>query len=384
MTTLCVRHPRSIEQYAGAWAISLAVHGLALCLFLALVTTLHLPPDPNIFRWDVALVNTPEPEPETAPAQLESAPSHPISDRSLKSSELTASRSRTVPVEAQPIPTPVDQAETVQVIERAKSVKSVQTVQMPKPVTRQEMETVTAIPQEIPVSEVQQTRESSTVVSQPVQTAATAVQTPATTAMSAGVESSAIAREARPLRETALVPSTRMTYQDPVVTHNQRVTVAPGTGTEHSLVETQPLASRPRVEAKIIQEPTRQAVPDKTGAVKANGPVEMRRSKPAFIKLEASPERSASFRWLTEAIKRSETQRRPIADHEGTTHFRITMRQDGRTVHLLDLSVAESSGHPQVDRAAADLIRRSFPIELTEPMAQSQVRIDLPVTIHTN
>ena len=384
MSMLSIRHPQSMDQYIGAWAVSVAAHGLALGLFVALVTTLHLPPDPNLFRWEVTMVETPEQAAETASAQLEATPPPPVPDRLQESPALATPPSRTVPVQAQQIQRQIEKVETVQVIERTNRIETVRTVHMSKPIAHQEIESVTALPQEVSVSDAQPTLESAPVINQPLQTTAKAVQTPLKTATRATVDNPAISRETRSVQEAAIVASSSMPHQTSVVTHDQPAKSDSETGLQHIQVETRSLATRPLAEAKAVLEPSRLPVPDKTGAVKTDGSVGMRKNKPAFIKLEASPERSASFEWLTEAIKRSETRRRPFADHEGTTHFRITMRQDGRTMHLLDLSVTESSGYAQVDRAAADLIRRSFPIELTEPLAQSQVRIDLPVTIHTN
>ena len=378
----CTGSPTAPRYCLEAWAYSSLLHALLFVLALGFVTSLRLPPDPLLFRLEVALTETPEPNHDNAPSEPRSSPSPPpVADRPKMAPPPQASPAA---VETRPTINSVARTESLQTIERVQTLETARPVQTTQPIVRQEARSITALPRETASLTAPPIQHMDSTVNVPIQRSDAVVRESEPSTSSETVESQTVTRESYPARESQVVASTPQSRDRQVISHDEPIMSSSGNGLERTRVETRASINRPSVEAKAIAPSSKPSEMDAVGVAKHATPPGTPKSKPSFVNIDSSPARSTSFGWLAEAIKRSERQRKPVADHEGTTRFHITMRQDGLTVNLLELSIVESSGYLQVDRAAADLIRRAFPIELTETLSKSQVRVEMPVTIHTN
>lgn len=100
------RRPAS-RRYARGWALSLLLHGLCLAGAVLLVSDLRLAPQPEPFRWEVALVNSPSlnasaPQPAARPLQPVEKPTA----RPLRPVAQPVQKDRTPPVAAAAVPPP--------------------------------------------------------------------------------------------------------------------------------------------------------------------------------------------------------------------------------------------------------------------------------------
>jgi protein TonB len=69
VTTLSLHDPRTALRYAEGWATSIFVHGLVVAAAVLLLSDLKLAPQPEPFKWEVAMVQEVVPQPvETPPA----------------------------------------------------------------------------------------------------------------------------------------------------------------------------------------------------------------------------------------------------------------------------------------------------------------------------
>lgn len=198
MTTLSMRHPQDNQQHLHGWAASFLIHGVAVALSVALVSSLRLPPEPKVFKWDVAVVERPSPVPaeETAPADPVPAPTAPTP---VPPKPMTKAQSQ-----------PVESRQVVQAVER---VEAVQTVRSVEPVVQQEVRSATPIMRERLAATEPAPRQSAPVVDRPVQSVEAAPQTlPAAHETTPVVESSPV----------PLAPETQVVAVAPVVRQEAR------------------------------------------------------------------------------------------------------------------------------------------------------------------
>jgi len=57
--------------------------------------------------------------------------------------------------------------------------------------------------------------------------------------------------------------------------------------------------------------------------------------------------------------------------------LRAVIREDGQ---LMDLEVAESSGHQVLDLAALEIVRQASPLKLLHDLGQPQVVVQVPIS----
>ena len=152
MSTLSMRHPQDIQQHLQGWTVSFLIHGVAVALSVALVSSLQLPPEPKVFKWDVAVVERPSPIPaeETAPADPVPAPTAPT------------------PVTPKPMKAQAPPVESRQVVQAVERVEAVQTVRSVEPVIQQEVRSATPIMHEQLAATELAPRQSAPVVNRPV------------------------------------------------------------------------------------------------------------------------------------------------------------------------------------------------------------------------
>ncbi|MGH7206125.1 MAG: TonB family protein [Nitrospiraceae bacterium] len=300
MNALSVSRLGETRQYAQGWAFSLLVHALGISAAIALVADLRLAPQPEPFRWDVSVVETPTPQQPDKPTPSQAKPT-PASPK---------------PVERQPVdPQPVTQ-----------TVQTVQTVQQ---VVRQQI-----------VREVRPVVQATSQQTVPVET------------------QSVVSPEPYPVETEQASP---VVSEAPVTSASPAAT--PGTPS---------VVSRPVVEAipspAVVQERT--VVRDSAQAAVKELPI---RSAPAT---------KADYSWLAEALwnRVEQLKRYPhiarMNRWEGKVVLRAVIREDGR---LMNLEVAESSGHSVLDRDAMEIMKQASPLKLKHPLGQPQVVVQVPI-----
>lgn len=284
MNTLALHRPGDNRHYVQSWVFSVLLHGAAVSAAIALVADLHLAPQPEPFRWDVSVVET--------PMQSDNPPPAPTETR---------------PVEPQPVTLPAQQVVRQEVRQEVREVRPV----------------------------VQTTIQSTQVVNRTVQ----AVDTPQTVPVE--TTEAVTTSEALPVAREAEAPLT-----PPVMA--ETLSASPPEPT---------VVSRPVVEA--TQPAVRQ------------------------LPVRSAPATKVDYGWLAEALwsKVEQLKRYPhmarMNRWEGRVVLRVVIREDG---HLLDLAVAESSGHSVLDQDALEILRQASPLKLKHPLGKSQVVVQVPIS----
>ena len=95
------------------------------------------------------------------------------------------------------------------------------------------------------------------------------------------------------------------------------------------------------------------------------------------------PATKVDYGWLADALW-SRVERLKRYPHmarlnrwEGRVVLRVVIREDG---HLLDLAVAESSGHSILDQDALEILRLASPLTLKQPLGKPQVVVQVPIS----
>ncbi|MBI4401317.1 MAG: TonB family protein [Nitrospirae bacterium] len=303
MNSLPWHCPAETQLYLRGWALSTLVHGLAAGAAVALMADLRLAPQPEPFKWDVSVIETPTPQPIDKPTPPQSKP-------------------------APPTPPPTE----TQVIEPQPVMQAVQTVQAVQQVIHQE------------VQEVRPVVQATQVVNRTVHT----IETPQQTV---------------PMATTgAIVPVTQPAIADA------------GLSAQHE----PSVISRPAVEATqaaaMVQERTvtREAI---------NAPIEQASARE--LPVRSAPATKVDYGWLAETLwgRVEQLKRYPhmarMNRWEGRVVLRVVIKEDGQ---LLDLAVAESSGHSVLDQDALEILRQASPLTLKHPLGKPQVVVQVPIS----
>lgn len=314
------------------WAFSMSVHGLLIGMAIVLLTEIP-PPPPPVFKWDLAVVQPPPPAAEPAPEPPVESPPPPTPQ------PVTPPKPKQVQVaKAQPVVRQVQQVQERQPVQQVQPIQEslpVQTAQAIQQVTSQRVEAVTAVAEVMQQEVVEQTTPQVEAVS-PSQPVATA---------------EAITRQAEPVAEVAAV-----------------VNEAPAVESVPA-----PIEAPQQVQPAIIQRP-----------------VEVARER-VTVKhrdIHARPNERPDYGWLSQALWSSVDQRKRYPSEakrnrwEGRVILRLTIEQHGAALHLLDVSLEESSGHSVLDRHTLDIVRNAFPLTVKHQLAQSKLQLDLPFSYH--
>ena len=95
------------------------------------------------------------------------------------------------------------------------------------------------------------------------------------------------------------------------------------------------------------------------------------------------PATRADYGWLVESLwnRVEQLKRYPHVARmnrwEGRVVLRAVIREDGE---LIELNIAESSGHSVLDRDALEILRKASPIKLKHPLGQRQVVVQIPIS----
>ena len=334
MNALPLPQPGDARTYAQSWAFSVLLHGLAVGVSITLAADLKLDPQPEPFKWEVSVVESPRPKPLDTPAPSQPKPV-PVAP---------------TPVETRPVETqPVIHSVQVQAVQTAQQVVSREMAREVSPV-------------------VQASTQPTQIVSRTVQT----VQAPQPAVP--GATEAIMAADARPVaKETAVVPTSRTATQH-VLTPDSPLSPA-----EPSVIS-RPVVEEPRAPATAPEVVSRTEPLAHATATRA--PIEPY-SSAAPRTAEAprqgiDPEVLAFLHLVRRKVE--EAKDYPLAARrmriEGTSTVRFTLLPDGSN-GAIDLK--RSSGSSILDDAAVSAIRRALPLKPPAAAGNTPLQLDIPI-----
>lgn len=218
----------------------------------------------------------------------------------------------------------------------------------PQPVVQTVQRTVQQVVRQEIVREVRQVVQA---VSQPAQTLSRTGQT-IQAETSAATPTEAVAAAVVETSPTATQPS--------------------GTVTRQVVSGAAPVSTSPPA---VVSKPASEAGQASAAAIEQAGTKE--------IPVRSAPATKADYGWLAEALWRRVEQLKHYPHlarmnrWEGKVVLRAVIGEDGQ---LLNLAVAESSGHSVLDHDALDVMRRVSPLKLKHPLGKPQVVVQVPIS----
>ena len=321
------------------WVASMLLHVLAVGISIFLFTELKPAAEQEPFHWEISLAQMAPPSPQVEPSPVPPQPK---------------------PVVQPPAPPSPKAVETKPVVQR---VQTVQTVQKVEQVVRQEEVAVQktnpvieSIAQHAePVHQERHTEHTTEAIQQ-----AEAVEVPVATVTTP----SPVSQPAPVIQPEPAAVTEVATHHEPVVTNAPVVAEAPV------------LNQQPVVESSPSQAGEAPARVEQTAPLVASQfPVERRAA--------VTPQTKADYSWLTqELLSRLERSKRypylaRMNRWEGRVVIQVVVRNDGQVVNL---KIAESSGHAILDNDAMEWIREISPLHLKHPLGQSQVAFEVPLS----
>ena len=396
MNTMLKRDPGSLRRHLESWTASILLHGLTVGMAILLVSGLELDPQPEPFRWEVSVVELASSTGDNSPAPTDSKP-HPVPPGSERVERRL--------VETQPGIQTV-QTQTMGDIKRREPIVR-QPVQRQvthvRPV-RSTLHQMQVVARTIHSIEARQRRghaitepthvlKPQAVVREPeiVEPARGAQAVPqqiiASPRTIAPLESSVVSRQVqdKPQRKVqTLAKAGALAKPSPEVQANVVVRAAKLAETVAKRVTTQ---TRSTAEASVIAQPVLQSaqalsVPHEPHTIDAAKQVITQtaiNTQPATSRPASKPD----YGWLADALYRKidHLKRYPsvarLNQWEGRVLLRAAIRADGQ---LVDLDVAESSGHPVLDQDALEIMQRASPLELKHALGKPQVVVNVPIS----
>lgn len=315
--------PRSgiqIEAHSLGWLVSILLHGAVALIVLILVTQAQLSPQGEPFKWNVAMVSPTQPvTPTASPPHQSTAPSVPPPPKTP-----TSPVQQNAPAQPLAAPQPLAQQATPSITEQ-----TTVTPMVAEPPTPTPLEPVT-----------------------PLQSAAPT------------------ARSAEPIRHEAVVQ--RAPEASPIQKPAEEPPIVPVPSDTHTAPSTPSATpvSPPIQTGTLSQTPTplTDAVPAQTAAI-AQAP--------------ANAPMKRDYGWLSEAILRrvEGLKRYPASARaeraEGKVVVKAVISEDGS---ISEMEVFQSSGHPDLDKAAMDTMKQAAPFHLPHPLGQPRMTIKIPMS----
>jgi TonB family protein len=344
VSTIDLQHPSEVPAYLRGWAISFLVHATAVALGIALVSDLRLAPRPEVFKWDVAVLDPPKPMQQEQPKPSKPQP------------------------QAAPAPSPLKPAKA-QPVEQEPVVQTVQAVQRVEHVVHREVRTVAES-----APSVERTAES---LAKPAYTSQAVVQTGTVvtkgsqvseSASVASTKSQAVTHEATAISknhvtETVVSTSEPAAVSQPLIAAIQTAATSGAPATDRQVVARQPSPpTAPLVAPKALKE----------------------------VPLHSTPAAKADYSWLADALYKSVEQHKGYPHlartnrWEGQVTMMIVLGQAGPSLDLLDVKVVESSGYTLLDTHALEVIRGVFPLQVKHRLQQARVSVRVPISFRIN
>jgi len=397
VNTMLKRDPGSLRRHLESWTASILLHGLTVGVAILLVSGLELDPQPEPFRWEVSVVELASSTGDNSPAPTDSKP--------------------------QPVPPGSERVER-RLVETQPGIQTVQTqtmgdIKMREPIVRQPVQRqvthvrpvrstlhqMQVVARTIHSIEARQRRghavtepthvvKPQAVVREPeiVEPARGAQAVPqqiiASPLTIAPLESSVVSRQVqdKPQRKVqTLAKAGALAKPPPEVHANEVVRAAKLAETVAKRVTTQ---TRSTVEASVIAQPVLQSAPALPVPHEPPRTIEAAKRVITQTTINTQPATSRptskhDYGWLADALYRKidHLKRYPsiarLNQWEGRVLVRAAVRADGQ---LVDLDVAESSGHPVLDQDALEIMRRASPLELKHALGKPQVVVNVPIS----
>ncbi len=352
VSALSVNHSILTSRSWG-WVASLTAHLIVVASIAFFMADLRHALQPEPFRWDISMVQPPVPQIANKPSTPHPTPIPPKISEPLTPPKRAASSAHEQPI--------TKTQQTTQVIQSKPQVMH-QEVRATEPV--KQIETVAAnatysqpiYEQEVDVKSVER----------PVVTPEPLAQsdTPPLIDHSSNVVAKAAAVESEQgIKTTDSSPIERVSLSD----HSVETIHTP-------LSESSPVDAEVPVIQKVSpieQSPVPPAVVEPTLQASIQ-------STPAQVKHVTKPD----YGWLVDALwsRVERFKRYPYIARtnrwEGMVVLEAVISKEGE---LLNLRVAESSGHQLLDQDAMDVMRKSCPLHLEHPLGRSQVVVNIPI-----
>ncbi|HSE59725.1 MAG TPA: TonB family protein [Nitrospiraceae bacterium] len=371
MSSMSLAPRANAVRHTHGWTTSVLVHSLALGAAFAMMTNLKPEPSPDIFHWEVSMVQAPDPQPAPEPTPPTHAPQPPA-----------PKQPPVKPARPQPVAQPVTHVvKTIQPVQQIVKQQSVTAVQPLTPVTTSTPQSVAPVSQE--VQTVERTQELV-----PLESAETV---PLATHHTAEV------RESAEVKEMPVMPTQAASaVAQEVVTESQEVVT-------ESVVAAVP--TRPVVSQQIVEAPATQAIeapPVSTptiSEVAQTAPVVQQQPSPVQeakllpqggeptetkqVPVRSAPATKADYGWLVEALwgRVEQLKHYPhlarLNRWEGKVILRAVIKDDGE---LLSVDIVSSSGHAILDKDAVEILRKASPLHLKHPLGKPQVMVQVPIS----
>lgn len=382
----------------SAWGLSLGLH--AVIVGLSLIITAQVQPILNeeVFRWDIALIqsssDSPQPEAsQSMPAAVRTVPTvqpvrpiEPTSDMVMTRVAPQYSPEIVHPPIAQPKPEPVQ--EIVQAKVAPVPPQEMKKEEIKEEARRQEPDVVKLepLPQivqaKVPPVEPQETAKQEitkvAVMPQDVVQPETAVRE---------LRPVPVAKQVTPPVEANLSAHTYVPPTPSYLQHAGPTEIA--SESSRSPEETAPdrrvLAPVGQAAVKTVTDPAASAPVPAESSGMAAASVQALPQQPAPLVAKAATVRPASKAdnaWLAESLGRRirEVTRYPSSARlngtEGKVVLRVVLRADGQ---LSEVTVHRSSGHDVLDRAAIETIKLACPIHMKQALSAPEVAVYVPI-----
>lgn len=339
------------------WVASLLLHALGIWMASLLVASLRLAPQPDPFRWNVAVT-----EPSLSPQSTErvAQPIQPITpDRPA-----AAPTPSTHAVRPSPTPAPNTTLAKVQEPVQAPMPPSNTPTQ---PVRQQQVETVSP-PPAVPATQPMAMQSTPPPTAAPVERTETHVADPIQAAVAPPLqEPKAPIASVQPTPTPA--PSAPPT---PIMSEPEVTATAPPATT--AVADAAPVAPN-LSQAGLVQPTTAAASPSAPDQVASLPPTDQPVSSPV-------PAPKADYSWLAQSLLTTVTDnlRYPtdarLNRWEGKVVVKLIVTANG---DIESVSLARSSGHDSLDKEALALLQRLSPLRLDRPLGKDRVTLQIPI-----
>ena len=332
MNALSLRPSGDTQRYIQSLVLSLLIHGFAVGAGLSFLGDLHLSPQPEPFKWEVSVVEAPAPEHEGP---------------GLAPTPLTSSPTKTQGVDSQRATQPIQTVQPTQPIVHREVRHEIREVKPALQETMQAAQMVSRTNQSLDVAQQTAPSENGAIQETPPQAMAT---------------------------QAEVIPPTEAAQPVPQQVTASAVPTLPSDQSENS---------RQALEAPQSQ-PIERAKPEITeGTMKAAAAPVIQEAAVREHLGRTSPAAKPDYGWLAQALwsRIEQLKRYPHVARmnrwEGKVVLRAVIKEDGQ---VMNLEVAESSGHSVLDLDALEIMRQASPLKLKHALGQPQVVVQVPIS----
>jgi protein TonB len=373
-----------VPQYRNSgWAVSFATHSVGAGIAVILLNSIHPPTIPEPFRWDVSVTEKQAPVAVAEPPHPVPPPSTPMKNTPQRSDSNEMPMERRV-VESHP---------------RSRSVQSQPSILTKASEVTERRVQAQGIPQETVHFQTPLVRELETVNKTAETQSVAAINTPIEEAILDNsppiIKQNEVAESANPVATQQMIqesPDSSVVERN-VVTDSTAKTDSVETASpiETTAVQTKPVVKSGMAELASKHEPIQSdamagPISPLVTQPSTNESASAESSQQASVKhvpQQSMPATKADYGWLREALWNR------IERLKGYPYIARTNRWEGLVIleavindegQLVDLKIAESSGHSVLDQDAMEVMRKSCPLRLKHSLGKSAVTMRVPIS----